>query len=810
MSPGPIRAALAAMLLFALVPQGASAQGQGLQLERSLGAPPAGRGPDLPTFLTADRIEGLGSVEVEATGNAEIRRGDTSLTADRIQYFTEDDEAEATGNVHLRIGADEMTGPRLRMRIGDSSGIFEQPSFRLAERAVRSRLKRGLPPAAQLTATEDPRLVVDVEGRGRAEAIRFEGNERYRVTDGTFTTCKPGQDDWFITADELDIDMQREVGTARGASLTFLGASTPRIPWFDFSLNNERKTGFLPPTFGIQNNVGFQVIAPFYWNIAPNYDATIAPRYMAQRGLQFLNQFRFLLPYAKGEARYEILPEDKKLNNETRYATALQGDYNFLNGFTGFVNYQKVSDDNYFRDLSGRLSIATQTTLPQQVLAAYTSQTGYWNAIANYQRFQTLQDPQNPVPIPYFREPQFVLNTLYPTRPGLDLGFRGEYVNFGNAALVPTGSRTTAYPWLAWPMVRSYGYVTPKVGVTGIGYNLATPGSFTDERPSMALPIASVDSGLFFERDARWFGTDYLQTFEPRAYYLYVPFKDQSEFPVFDTTNADLNYTQLFQENIFVGGDRIANANQLSIGATSRLVRPSDGQEQVRAVIGQRYYFTDQKVTIPGQPVRTSNISPLVLGLAGRITPRWTAELGASYQFYDPTGFARFTSGVRYSPAPASVASLAYRYVNQNYTAGAGTINSVDAAAQWPLGGGFYGVGRYSYDIVGHKTVEALVGLEYNAGCWIIRAVAQQFQTATAQETTLFFVQLEFNGIARIGSNPLEVLRRSIPGYSLINQSVPDRSFDAGDLGGPTAPISTGTRVTPIRSGTPGAYGTYD
>jgi LPS-assembly protein len=810
MSPGSARAALAAMLVFALAPEVATAQAQGLRLERSLGATPGARGPDLPTFLTADRIQGLGSVEVEASGDAEIRRGDTTLTADRIRYLAEDDEVEATGNVRLRIGADEMSGPRLRMRIGDSSGIFEQPSFHLAQRTVRSRLKRGLPPAAQVTATEDTRLRVDVEGRGEAAAIRFEGDERYRMTDGTFTTCKPGQDDWYIQAEELDIDMQREVGTARGASLTFLGVSTPRIPWFDFSLNNERKSGFLPPGAGVQNGVGFQVVLPYYWNIAPNYDATIAPRYMSNRGLQWLNQFRFLTPHTKGEARYEILPQDRKLNDETRYAIALQGDYNLLNGFTGLVNYQKVSDDNYFRDLSGRLSIATQTYLPQQVLASYGAPSGFWTATANYQRFQTLQDAQNPVPIPYFREPQFLLTARRPTAAGVDLGFRGEFVKFGNSALVPTGNRATAYPWVSYPMVRSYGFVTPKVGVTGIGYDLATPGSFTDERPSTAIPIASVDSGLYFERDSRWFGTEYLQTLEPRAYYLYVPYRDQSAFPVFDTTNTDLNYSQLFQENIFAGGDRIANANQVSIGAISRLVRPSDGQEQVRAAIGQRYYFTDQKVTIPGQPVRSSNISPLIASLAGRVTPTITAEIGAQYQFYDPTGFARFTSGVRYSPAPASVASLAYRYVNQNYTAGAGTINNIDAAVQWPLGGGFYGVGRYSYDIEGHKTVEALVGLEYNAGCWIVRAVAQQFQTATAQQTTLFFLQLEFNGFARIGSNPLEVLRRSIPGYSLINQSTSDRSFDAGDLGGPAAPTGAGTRVTPIRSGAPGAYGTYD
>jgi LPS-assembly protein len=811
MSPGSIRAALAAMLVLALTPDGATAQGQGLQLDRSLGAPPPGRGPDLPTFLTADRIEGVGAVEVQASGNAEIRRGDTTLTADRITYFAEDDEAEAVGNVRLRIGADEMSGPRLRMRIGDLSGIFEQPSFRLAERQVRSRLKRGLPPGAQATATEDTRLRVDIEGRGTAEAIRFEGDERYRLTDGTFTTCKPGQDDWYVQAEEIDIDMQREVGTVRGGSLTFLGVSTPRIPWFDFSLNNERKSGFLPPSAGLQNNIGFQVVAPFYWNIAPNYDATIAPRWMAQRGLQFLNQFRFLTPYAKGEARYEILPEDKKLDNETRYAIALQSDYNLQNGFFGLVNYQKVSDDNYFRDLSGRLSIATQLYLPQQVSATYAAPTGYWNATANYQRFQTLQDQQNPVPIPYFREPQILLNALRPTPVGVDLGFRGEYVNFGNAALVPTGVRTTAYPWLAWPMVRSYGFVKPKVGVAAIGYDLATLGTFTDSRPSHAIPIASLDSGLYLERDARWFGTDFLQTLEPRAYYLYVPYKDQSAFPVFDTTNTDLNYSQLFTENIFAGGDRIANANQLSLGAVSRLVRPSDGQEQVRATIGQRYFFTDQKVTIPGQPVRTENISPLIVGLAGRVAPRWTAELGAQYLFGNSGGIERVVAGARYSPAPAAVASISYRYTNQDLTAGAGTIENIDVAGQWPLGGGLYGVARYSYDLEGKKTVEALLGLEYNAGCWIVRAVAQKFQTATAQDTTLFFVQLEFNGFARIGSNPLEVLRRSIPGYSLINQSTaPDRGFNAGDLGGPTAPVGAGTRVAPIRSGAPGAYGTYE
>ena len=402
-----------------------------------------------------------------------------------------------------------------------------------------------------------------------------------------------------------------------------------------------------------------------------------------------------------------------------------------------------------------------------------------------------------------------VFNGLRQTLGGVDAGLAAEYVNFTNSALVPTGARTTAYPTLSLPLVKSYGYVLPKVGVNATWYSLGTPGTFTETSLSRVLPIASLDSGLYLERDARWFGSDLLQTLEPRVYYLYVPFKNQNNIPVFDTTTSDLNFAQLFQENIFSGGDRIANANQVSIAATSRLVRPADGQELVRAVIGQRYYFADQEVTIPGQPVRTGSQTPLILGLGGRIAQNWSADLGIQYKFSGGQNIEKFTSAVRYSPTPGAVASISYRYINQAYTAGAGTINTIDAAAQWPLGGGFYGVGRLSYDIDGNKIVESLAGLEYNAGCWIVRAVAQQFQTSTAQQTNSFFLQLELNGVARIGSNPIELLRRNIPGYTLLNTAPP--AGGRGDL----APIGgqppLGAASPPqIPGGSSSVYRYYD
>ena len=228
-------------------------------------------------------------------------------------------------------------------------------------------------------------------------------------------------------------------------------------------------------------------------------------------------------------------------------------------------------------------------------------------------------------------------------------------------------------------------------------------------------------------------------------------------------------------------------------------------------MIGQQYYFTDQKVFVPGQQVRTDPISPLIVGLSGRVAPNWTTDVSAQYQFLHSGGFQRLVAGARYSPAPGSVIGAAYRYTNQDLTAGAGTIKTVDVAGQWPLGRGFYGVGRYSYDIAGGKPVQALMGLEYNAGCWMVRAVAQRFQTTSQQVTSAFFIQLEFSGMARIGSNPLEVLQRTIPGYSIVNQSMPDnRTTDFGTFwsGGP--PTETGAPATPIRSREPASYRTYD
>ena len=297
-----------------------------------------------------------------------------------------------------------------------------------------------------------------------------------------------------------------------------------------------------------------------------------------------------------------------------------------------------------------------------------------------------------------------------------------------------------------------------------------------ERSPGRVLPIASLDSGLVFERNLTFAGRSMVNTLEPRMYYLYVPYRDQSRIPLFDTGLADFNYAQIFSENVYSGADRISDANQVTLALTSRLIDPGSGQEVLRGLIGQRYYFSSQRVALASTiPPRTDKSSSLLVGMAGRVAPRVTMEATAQLAAADQSP-ERLNVGVRYQPEIGKIVNLGYRYtnaaLNPNPIPGAlpVEVRQVDVSGQWPIGRGWYLVGRYNYSLQSHKVIESLMGFEYNAGCWVVRTVVQRFVTATGTQANIFFVQLELDGFSRIGSNPLEVLRRNIPGYSVLNQ----------------------------------------
>jgi LPS-assembly protein len=741
----------------------------GLKLQRILVGPPRASGTQLPVFLMADRIEGITGKESVADGDAELHKGNTAVYADWLKYIEATEDVEARGRVRIEREGDLITGPSLKYRVNDATGTFEQPVFTLAPRKRQN--------------------IQPVTGRGNARTARFEGEDKYRLFDAFFTTCKPGNNDWHMAVGELDLDYTRNIGTARNATIYFKDVPIMKAPYMDFALDNQRKSGFLPPSMGSSGKNGPEITLPYYFNLAPNRDLTVSPRVMQKRGVQLGGDLRFIERYYYGTAKAEVLPNDTVLH-QSRSALSLVTNYHQPGLMIGALNLNRVSDDNYFRDLSSRINIAAQTTLPREGYLTYYGgwwNGGWWNATGRFQAFQVLQDASRSIPVPYWRAPQLVLNAgKQDVGVGLDFNLAGEVVDFRHPTNV-TGLRSTVYPSLSLPIIKAGSFLTPKIGLHSTHYALDPNGNApaiipgtaqltaTSEMLSRTLPIFSVDSGLIYERAANWQGQNLIQTLEPRAYYLLVPHRDQRRIPLFDTAVADFNYAQVFSENSFVGGDRISDANQLTLAVTSRLLYTSTGQEAVRGTVGQRYYFKDQQVTLdPTATPRTYRSSDWLAALSGRLAQRWTAESAIEYNGRENRA-ERATVGVRYQPELLKTLNLSYRYLRDQ-------LSQFDVSSQWPLGRGWYGVGRLNYSLQDGRIVEGLAGFEYNGDCWIGRVVVQRFAVAAGNTTQTIFLQLELNGFSRIGSNPFEALKRNIPGYARINQAVPvSRPYDFDD-----------------------------
>jgi LPS-assembly protein len=778
----PVRLAALAIALFCSA--AVYAQGQGLQLPRS--SVDRDKTAALPTILDADRIEGIAGKDTNAQGNAILRRGDLSIRADSLMYHEENEDVEARGNVRLQRNGDSLSGPSMTYSLRDATGFFEKPDFTFTPRP-----KTGQQP---------------VSARGQAESIELLGENQYRIKDGFFTTCKPGDDGWLVRADELDLDFTREVGTARGGRVRFEGVTVIAAPAFDFSLNNQRKSGFLPPSIGVTGKGGPELSVPYYLNLAPNYDLTLTPRYMEKRGLQIAEQFRYLQKNYNGEFKAEVLPQDLAADR-SRSAMSLVHTYNRDGFLLGGLNLNKVSDDNYFRDLATRINITSQATLPREGFLSYNGKwwdTGSYSATTRVQRFQVLQDPDNPIVVPYGRTPQFTLSALRQDIGGFDFASAAEFVDFSHPSLV-NGKRSTFYPSLSLPLITPGSFLTPKVGVHYTYYSLdeiplvpatqtsnvfPVPRAPTPNVPAFpdsatrTVPIFSLDSGLIYERETNALGQAVIQTLEPRFYYVNIPFREQNQIPLFDTAIADFNYAQIFSENQFSGGDRINDARQLTAAVTSRMLLPSSGQEVLRGTFGQRYYFKDQQVTLTQDiPPRTYNASNFLAALSGRVSQHWTLE-GASE--YDQRDYRteRLTLATRYRPEALKALNLSYRYLSGDITT-TGPLKQVDLSAQWPIAGRWYGVGRFNYSLVDSRIVEGIGGLEYGADCWTSRLIVQRFALPGGTSSSSVFLQLELNGFSRLGSNPLEALKRSVPGYQRINAPSADRktgeSFDFYD-----------------------------
>jgi LPS-assembly protein len=719
---------IAFFLLFALPSLGhAEEEVLPLKLDRTFKKLPAN--DQLPVaFISAQRVEARQDGQLEAEGAVELRQDDQIISADHLRYDQNSKDVLADGGVTVEQSGSFVRGQSLAINLNSRQGVMPLPEYQFEEH----------------------------NSRGNAGSVRLAGNKFFVFEQASYTTCPAGNDDWLLKMNRLEIDRVAQVGTAYHTMIEFKGVPLLYTPWMDFPLNDGNRSGFLSPTPGSTNSGGAEITIPYYWSISPDLDATLAPRLISKRGTQFNNEVRYLQPNYGGEVHLDTLPNDR-VSGKDRARYAWKHAQNLGNGFAAAFDANHVTDDDYFRDLSDSVTSTSQTNLLREGVLTYSGDG--WNASARAQRYQTLQDPLSPVTVPYRRQPQLNLNAQQSLADGT-LALGSEYVDFRHPTQV-NGQRLVLYPSLSYPLLNAPGYfLTPKFGVHYTNYVLDGNNSTNLPNSSRSVPIFSLDGGLVFERNDSFLGNGYMQTLEPRAYYVRIPYRDQSQIANFDTAQAPFSFSQMFTENRFLGSDRVGDADMLTLALTSRVIDDEDGTERLRVGVAERFSFKAPQVNLVA-PTESNSRSDILLTVGGRMTRAWRLD---SLVQYNPNlvHTESYSAAARYNPAPGKLLNLGYRFTRN-------TLRQMDVSAQLPVSGRWHAVGRINYSLQDSRILDALGGLEYNEACWTTRLVAQSFATATQERTTGIFIQLELNDLVSIGSDPLTALRTSVSGYTKLN-----------------------------------------
>lgn len=784
-------APVAAAVLFAMAVPVARAQADGLQLRPSLRLQEQlddAAMRQAPSFVSGQRIEGRTGAVTTIEGDAELRRHDLVIRADRLGFDERTREAQADGNVLINRNGDRFTGPSLRLNVDTFVGRFEKPQFEI----LRS------------------------DGRGDADRLDFQGEDRATAHQARYSTCPrtPGADwmpDWLVRATRIEFDNVEQTGNATGGVLEFKGVPILGAPYFSFPLSDERKSGLLPPSINIDNISGLELTLPYYINLAPNYDLTLYPTLMSKRGVDLGGEFRYLQNDYSGTLRGSVMPSDS-LRRDDRWGYTLRHDQSLTRAFNRLgaggstalnLNINRVSDDNYWRDFPRASDTLTQRLLPANAEVTYNQ--GPWSLVAGAYTWQTLQDIESPIVPPYDRLPAV---TLGYRQDDLGWGLPGQssvllqasHTRFESDPSLtgqPNGERSMLVGQLAHRFQAPGWFIEPRIRLHSTQYHFDSPLADGARSASRNLPTIGLDSGLVFERDASYFGRAFVQTLEPRAYFTWTPFRDQSLLPNYDSAATDFNLATIYTDNVFTGNDRISDTRAVTLGVSSRLLDPQTGAEVVRLGVAQRYLLRDQNVTLPNaaglpgsEPV-TERFSDVLLSARVQWSPRWLFD--TSFQ-YNPASSesVRTTLSARYTPGPFRVVSAAWRLQR-------GSSEQFDVGWQWPLSGLFatapspvpgralgpgqwYGVGRINYSVPDRKVVDLVAGFEYDAGCWIGRIVVERLQRSASSANQRILFQLEFTGFSRIGSNPLQTLRDNVPRYQYLREEIqPPSRFQRHD-----------------------------
>lgn len=740
-------------------------------------------GPDAdqPVKIEARALSGTVAEEARAEGDVELRRGGLLLKADRLTYRTEGDRAIAEGRVSVSREGSTFRGPRLELQVQSFEGFFLQPEFDIG------RTKTG----------------------GRAQRIDFAGTSRFQATQPIYSSCPlDGAEgargaDWLLTARKLSVDLDANEGVAEGARLQFLGVPLLVLPRLSFPVTGERKSGWLPPEFRLDSRSGASLGMPYYWNIAPNRDATLSPRVVTRRGAALETEFRYLEPDFQGRLWLDWMPSDRLAGRSRHALKALHdGALPWSAGPAG-GRYEwavtRVSDDDWWKDFAtGTLSwtprlLPLQAAIEQPMLLSWLEAQVY----ASTRRWQVLQSLTDPIISPYNRTLQAGVRGQGMPGAGLEGAFELEFNRFELPGLTagtapagglasstrPNAHRLHLVGHLERPWRQPGGWLTPRLALNLAGYDLDQALPDGRQRLSRAIPTFSLDGGLTFERSASAFGRALRQTLEPRLLYVSTPWRAQSPYLAFDSAGKDFNFTSIYTGNDFSGVDRVSDANQLNAGLVTRLVDASTGSELMRLGVVQRLLFSDQRITPDGQPF-TGRVSDLLVLGSTSVIPRWNLEGSLRWNAED-RATVRSVVTARHDAGESRLLNATYRYNR-------GATEQWEFGWQWPLrwslsralpaaataapapGAGcqrrWYSLGRMNYSTRDQRVTDALVGLEVDAGCWTARMFVEHQATGRGQSTTRLLFQLELTGLSRSTSGPLRVLKDNAAAFRPLRE----------------------------------------
>ena len=728
--------------------------------------PPTGTPEDREsqaTDVAGDSVEGVSGETINFQGNVTLRRGDQFLHADNLRFDQQTNQYAAEGNVRyqdssMRMVAESAHGDQTR----DTHQI-DNVRYQLIER----------------------------RGNGGADSIRMEGTQG-ALMGSTYSTCPPNDRHWELRADEIDIDTDSGFGTARNATIRVGKVPVLYVPWFKFPIDDRRVTGLLYPNISQSNRNGFDWRQPIYINLAPNYDMTLEPRLMTKRGLMLNTEFRYLTPTGRGEFDIGYLPSDdltsrerdeelaefieegyplenRRKDNRARFHFLGRQDINRTWQARANINWN--SDPRYLEDFNNNLDSISSFRISSD-LGVY-GRGRHWDGglMANY--YQLADYTLSELRLPYYRLPRAYFNWEQPFGRWFTAGVNTEAARFqhidGDAR--PGGTRLDLKPYVSMPLGGASWFVTPTLAWRYTGYRLdnelaanLNPGN-PEASPSRSTPISSLDAGLYFDRNIRFRGDDYVNTLEPRLFYLNVPYRNQDNLPIFDTGPMTFSWGQLFRDNRFSGADRQTDANQLTMAVTSRLIRESDGREKLAVSLGQIQYFEDSRVGLSASsPPLESGRSSWVADASYAINDRW--NIGASYQWDPKYGREDLASlRTRYLIGDEGIINFSYRY-RRDARNGEDLLEQADLSFLYPVSPSWSLVGRYYYSIQDKQMLEGIAGVQWDSCCLAARLVARRYvRNRTGEMNDAIQLEIELKGLGSAGPDTESRLRRAILGY---------------------------------------------